>query len=143
VQVAELQQQRKQQLQAQQQVQHFVIGPDGLDDEDRTFLEQYRNGLDTTGRAQVEGTLSSHGCCRLIPIPEIKHAPKARARVNLLVSASVLLISIRSLLRTSFKAKQTQPVQEADALTLTSNSRGRRLEMRHQVNVDQQKTPCC
>ncbi len=38
-----------------QGVQQFVVGPDGLDDEDRAFLEQYRNGLDTTGRAQVEG----------------------------------------------------------------------------------------
>ncbi len=85
----------------------LVIGPDGLDDEDRALLEKYRNGQDTTGRAAAK---EEAGCCRLIPIPEIKKAPKARARANLLT--------------------KTTGIADKATLNVRSNSRGRRLESR-------------
>jgi hypothetical protein len=87
----------------------LVIGPDGLDDEDRALLQKFRNGLDTTGRAAAAAPDAS-GCCRLIPVPDIKKAPKARARANLLT--------------------KTTGIADKATLNVSSNSRGRRLESR-------------
>jgi hypothetical protein len=88
----------------------LVIGPDGLDDEDRALLQKFRNGLDTTGRAAAASSADASGCCRLIPVPEIKKAPKARARANLLT--------------------KTTGIADKATLNVSSNSRGRRLESR-------------
>ncbi len=85
----------------------LVVGPDGLDDEDRALLEKFRGGLDTTGRAAAP---DAAGCCRLIPVAEIKKAPKARARANLLT--------------------KTTGIADKATLNVSSNSRGRRLESR-------------
>lgn len=87
----------------------FTIGPDGMDDEDREFLKKYCDSLNTSGRSAVQ-VLEKFGCSRLIPIPDIKHAPKARQRLNLL-------------------AKNTTETRE-QTVTLGSNSRGRRVESR-------------
>jgi hypothetical protein len=84
----------------------FEVGPDGLDDEDRTFLEQYRSTQDTTGRS---GGTHDYGCARLIPIPEIKQAPKARQTTSLLA--------------------KNVGIDSSNAV-LTTNSRERRLETR-------------
>ena len=87
----------------------FVVGSDGLDDEDRGYLEQVRGGMDTTGRSGVRG--DEFGGARLIPVPEIKHAPKSRGR---------LLV-------------KTTGVDSSHQHVLTqqgSNTRGRRLEQR-------------
>jgi hypothetical protein len=63
----------------------FVVGADGLDEEDRNYLAKYAAGMDTLGR---DGKNSQYGCCRLIPIPEIKKAPKARPRTSLLTKTT-------------------------------------------------------
>lgn len=100
-------------------VKKAVIGPDGMDDEDRAFLEMFRSGRDTTGRTgALEPEATSGGCCRLIPIPAIKHAPKARAHLL---------------------AKQTEATfLPQEKLTTGSNSRVRRLESRtHEEGFNQ------
>jgi hypothetical protein len=87
----------------------FVVGADGMDDEDRMFLQKFRSGFDLMGRVAYEKE-REFGCCRLIPIPEIKKAPKARVRTNLLT--------------------KTTGIADKTTLSVSSNSRGRRLESR-------------
>ena len=83
----------------------FQVGEDGYDEEDRRFAEIVTGS--TAGREVVQ----SSGSCRLIPIPDIKQAPKSRARSNLLA--------------------KNVGVPEVSATAVQSNtSRGRRLDSR-------------